>query len=422
MPQGTNNSLGRQIPQVDTTTYGQGDLRDAPKKTRKKRSKRQGDGPSHENARSLITRRGLLFGALGAGAVAAGVVGAQAIAQRSESSTEEIVTLEVSEEDVWDLESCSEVDAADAFELIGDFDLPFGSLVWVDDDEVAACLFPTEQASPLATVAAMSLSTGNYFDVLEAAVGADEGFEIYDVRGNSSGFAWMEADIMEGRWRLYAAPLSEFTLGEPHLIEEGGSEQEVPTITVQGSYVFWQSMAPVTNENARSEPSFVKRAHLSTGDAQTVYESKGRMSAPITTFGDGIIFTPRHDDAPSYCDLVRINAESGKIEERITLPSGMMPNQVGYGPTGFSFCFESISDYGGGIAHLGTYTPSTDPRGGSYEGLEWFRFNRTPTAAPCWCTDSWFMVKSNQSVCGVNLANRIFCSLGLDSGCLDWGD
>ncbi len=99
-----------------------------------------------------------------------------------------------------------------------------------------------------------------------------------------------------------------------------------------------------------------------------------------------------------------------------------MPHQVAYGPTGFAFCFENIYDYGGGISNLGTYTPSVALKNGDYGNKAWFRFNRTPTAAPCWCTDNWFMVKSNQSVCAVNFANKVFCSFGVESGCQDWGD
>ena len=76
--------------------------------------------------------------------------------------------------------------------------LPFGSLVWSCDDAVAACLLPTEVAKPLAQIGLIFPEAGTYLTVLEHAVGEAEGFEIYDVRANSAGAIWTEADIMDG--------------------------------------------------------------------------------------------------------------------------------------------------------------------------------------------------------------------------------
>lgn len=425
MAQHGNKKTKRGVPQVDTTSFGKpaGGSSVAKASARRRVRSRRSQSAGASNAQTLITRRNLLLGAAGIGAAAVGAVGVRALTSREESSNEDITTIEVPEDAVFDLEACAEVDAGDAFELIGNFELPFGTLVWADDENVAACLFPTEEPSPLVYMGILSLGNGSYYILRESAVGAEEGFEIYDVRASSEGLVWLEAAIMEGLWRIYVATLGgDLSLGEPQLVEEGMSDVEVPSITIVGEHAFWQTMAPISNENARREPSALKRASLKSGKAQTVYEATGRMSAPPVPYGESVVFTPRHEEATSYCDLVRIEAKSGKVQDQITLPSGMMPHQVGFGPTGFAFCFENIYDYGGGIANLGTYTPAAAPKNGDYNSLPWFRFNRTPTAAPCWCTENWFMVKSNQSVCAVNLANKVFCSFGVESGCQDWGD
>ena len=78
---------------------------------------------------------------------------------------------------------------------VGNYELPYGSLVWANDDDLAACLLPTDTGKPLTQVALLSLSSGNSTVVLEQAVGSDEGFEIYDVRATSSGLIWAEADL-----------------------------------------------------------------------------------------------------------------------------------------------------------------------------------------------------------------------------------
>ena len=228
---------------------------------------------------------------------------------------------------------------------------------------------------------------------------------------------------MEGLWRIYTASLgADLALGEPVLVDEGDATGEVPTLAVAGGYAFWQTMAPITDENARQRPSALKRADFAGGKAEVVFRSTGRMSAPPMPYLESVVITPRHEDATSYCDLVRIDAKTGRVLDTLTLPAGMFPNQVAYGPGGFAFCFESIYDYGGGIANLGTYAPARTSTQGGYDGIAWFRFNRNPSAAPCWCGDAWFMVKSNQSVCAVNFPNKVFCSFGVESGCLDWGD
>lgn len=419
MAEHKHRSFSGKVPSIDTTTIGSPTPTTGRSGARKRGRARTSNAV---NAQKLITRRNLLLGAAGIGVVAAGAAGAVALSNREEPE-EEIVTLDVAEDAVFDLESCAELDPYDAFELIGNYELPFGTLVWVDDENIAACLFPTEDPSPLVNMGILQLGNGAYYILREAAVGAEEGFEIYDVRASSAGLVWLEAAIMEGLWRIYVAPLSaDLNLGEARLVDEGTSVQEVPSLTVVGEYAFWQTMTPIANENARREPSALKRVSITSGKAQSVYDATGRMSAPPVPYGESVIFTPRHPDATSYCDLVRLDAKTGRVQDQITLPSGMMPHQVGYGPTGFAFCFENIYDYGGGIANLGTYTPATTPNGSDYTGLEWFRFNRTPTAAPCWCTENWFMVKSNQSVCAVNFANKVFCSFGVESGCQDWGD
>lgn len=147
------------------------------------------------------------------------------------------------------------------------------------------------------------------------------------------------------------------------------------------------------------------------------------MACPVYPCEDGVVIVPHCAESSSYYELVHINASTGQNTDATVLPSGMKPSTVGYGPNGFAFCFDSIYSYGDGIANLGTYTPATAHSSNtSYSDQRWFRFGRTPKASPAWCTSTWFMVKSTQSVCGVNLADRTYCSLGVESGCTDWGD
>ncbi len=374
--------------------------------------------------KTLMTRRNFLYGALGVGAAAAAIGVGVSIAGGSSDSSSVISTLTVPASSVFTLEGCTEIGVEEAFGLVGSFELPLGTLVWAGDGGMAACLVPTEQASPLTQVSLLSLSSGNTTTVLKEAVGKSEGFEIYDVRTSADGLLWTEANILEGTWRIMAAPISSSgSVGDSTMLDFGGDDVQTPGIAAVGSSAFWVSMPPATASNAKTGKAVLKRARFSTGTSEVLFESKGRMAAPLYACDGGVVITPKNSQSSSYYELRRIDEATGQTTDSLVLPSSMVPNQVGYGADGFAFCFESIYDYGDGIANLGTYTPAAPhTQGNSYNGLTWFRFGRTPLSSPCWCTDAWFMVKSTQSVAAINLAQKIYCVFGVESGCTDWGD
>ncbi|MBO4365688.1 MAG: hypothetical protein J5804_05285, partial [Eggerthellaceae bacterium] len=246
----------------------------------------------------------------------------------------------------------------------------------------------------------------------------------FDARANEQGIVWTEANVMAKTWRILCAPLSaDYSLGQPRVLEEGDHSCETPSIGVVGENAYWQVMPTINNKDASSQPSYLKRGSFGKDNVQVLHEATGRMSCPLYAASNGVVISTRNPESRSTFDLMYFDDSSGKPTDMLTLPSGMAPNALGYGPNGISFCFESIYDYGDGISNLGTYTPAQAHKPGSgYSDLKWFRFGRTPQAGPCWCTDRWLMVKSTTAVCGVDIAERTFCSLDVKSGCTDWGD
>ena len=376
------------------------------------------------NRELLLTRRHFLYGAVGVGAAAAVAVGASALANRNDEE-EAILTLEVADTDVFQLDDCGEESIYKNFTLAGTYDLPFGTLLWATDDNYAACLLPTETSTPLTKVGMLNLGTGDYWTVFEQAQGQAEGFEIYDVRATQHGLIWTEANILDNKWRIWCAPLNEvLAAGIPRLLAEGGTDVETPSLGAVGNFAFWQIMPPANSDQVRRGPAAIYRTRFDGSDTgQAIYECKGRLACPIYSCEDAIVIAPRHPDSSWYYQLVRIDAESGREAGVLTLPQGMRPNLAGYGPNGFSFCFDAIYDYGGGISNLGTYTPASQYSAQrQYAGLTWFRFGRTPYASPAWCTDAWFIVKSTMSVCAVDLLNKRYCPIEVADGCTSWGD
>lgn len=382
--------------------------------------------PTHDQ--TLLTRRTFLYGALGIGAAAALAGGGYAVysATRPPDPDEEIAVLEVPESAVVTLEDREAIDSAELanyVSLVGSFELPYGTLLWTNNDTVAACLLPTEEsANPLSQVALLYLGSGERITVLEEAVGQAEGFDIYDARASEQGLAWTEANILDGVWRVYAAALSQGTLGTPTLLDEGESEEwETPTIAAVGMNVFWQVLPALGGSQTSAQSVLKKSRFASGGTVETVYSSTGRMSTPPYPTADGLVITPRTNTASVNHQLTLIDADSGAVRDRLVLPSGMKPLEAGYGTNGFTFSFDSIYNYGGGIAKLGTYTPAETHGTEDYAGLPWYSFTRNPTAAPAWCS-GWFIVKSSRSVCGIDIGSLTYFALPVESGSDDYGD
>lgn len=339
--------------------------------------------------------------------------------------------------------------------------LPYGTLVWAHDDNLAACLLPCDTSKPLTKIGLLSLAKGDLYMVREAAVSEGEGFHIYDVRANSQGAIWVEANVLDNKWRIYTAKVLSHgkKLGKAHLVEEGDGEWETPSLVVSGDYAFWQ-LTPSPNASTEDPTSMLMRVRF--GDDQEnvkcVYEAPGRMACAPTPAENGIAIAPRanlEDESGVYYQLTYIDSESGIVESALALPSYMKPNYIAYGPAGFSFAFESIYNYGDGISNLGTYvstgmgapiyaigkfkknadgtledgangdssSDATDATNtddaSSDEGStvkageafgDWFRFPRSPYTAPAWMKN-WFMVKSTSVVAGIDLTRRRYFSI-----------
>ena len=396
----------------------------------------------------LLTRRTFLYGAAGAAALAA-LGGGAAFAAAHTDDKKSLETLTVPEANVVLDSSLEQIEnAEDALTLATSVKMPFGTLLWCSDDNVAACLLPTETAKPLAQVGLLDLTSGECTTAIEHAVGEDEGFEIYDVRANGHGAIWTEADIMDGLWRVYGAAASDGALGEAQLLDEGDVDWEMPSLAVAGGYGYWQRL-PQLDGNARVEDSLLKRAPFGSSTAEVVYASEGRMACAPISCGDALVVTPRARTSGTYYQLTRIDGATGAVTDACVLPSSMKPLEAGWGRTGFNFAFDGIYNYGDGISNLGTYMPLEpleSPRLAGTEGAEgpgtddphlpvtlaniatpaysadqWFHYVANPLSAPCWC-GNWVLVRGGSAVCAVDLTGRRYAKLPLEEGSGDYND
>lgn len=393
---------------------------------------------SQPAASTLMTRRGFLYGAAGVAvaAVGAGIFGATQCsrAQQAEelalsdpalvgtagATTTASPPISVPEDAVFTTDECTFVeDNESILEKVAQVSLPYGTMLWASDGDVATCLLPCETSTPLATVGLLSLNDGRMTPVLENAVGTNDGFEIYDARANDKGIVWTEADILNGQWRIYTAPLTGANAlsGTPSLIAEGGSDWDTPAIVASGDHAFWQT-TPKKGTVASSEPGVVMRAPLggSMDDAVTLLAHTGTLPCDITPTSEGIAVATLERGSKNTYQLLNIDGKGGEVRDQITLPATMKPTYTAYGTSGFSFAFEKIYNTGGGIANLGTYTPADNSADGT-----WFRFARTPFETPAWSGD-WFLVKSTSVVAGVDLANKRYFTIEPENATQGYGE
>lgn len=371
--------------------------------------------------KALITRRNLLIGA-GAIAGIAALGGGISFATSSLGGSKEVSvdSISVPENAVNSLSDYNQVDYTQHVKLSGSYKLTYGTLVWADNDTVAACLVPSETSSPLNTVSLLFLSTGKTASVLSAAQGAGEGYEIVDVRCSENGLIWTESSAYESAWRVYTAKLNGSDVSAITQVDQGDGNWLIPSLAAIQGTAFWQ-VNPNTAGDAATERSALKSAKFGSADATVAYTSKKAFATRVCAADDGVVITPRVEATGTYYQLTKISANDNSTVDQMVLPSSMTPDLAAYGRSGFSFGFSNIYNFGGGIANLGTYTPRCAVNAYQYNNLQWFRFTRTPITAPCW-SGEWFVVKSTTALCGVNFASQSYFAIDTPSGCDNYGE
>lgn len=139
-----------------------------------------------ENGKLLLTRRNLIYGAIGAGGLLAVGTGVKFATDTISNAVNSIDTLSVSKKDVINSDNLAESENK-FLSVTQDIELPYGSLAWANSSNFITCLIPNDKAKPLATVELINIDSGDRNTILEASVGQREGFEIYDARTNDNG-------------------------------------------------------------------------------------------------------------------------------------------------------------------------------------------------------------------------------------------
>ncbi len=372
-----------------------------------------------KNSKLLISRRRFLYGACGIGIAGAAIALGGLAYSRSVNASKKI---EYTNPPADALKSTNDFTALDSpdemIQQVADYELPYGSLVWSQNDAVAACLIPTDKGSPLVTMELLNLKSGYRSKLLDKAIGADEGYEIFDVRAHDKGIIWTEANILNQTWRIYTSAVDKYELVRPTLADEGDSDYSTPLIALSPKHAFW-----CTNPLAQPSTLPSRLCYTSFGNAshEIAQESTARYATIPYAYDSLITTCARISSSPVHYQMQALDTTNMEVVDELTLPPALTPTECGYGNTGFMFSFPSIYNRKDAFANLGTYVPRTKAQGSDYESAPWFNFTRTPTAAPAWCNDL-LIVKSTYAVCGIDLKKGTYCALNVDNGADTYGE
>ncbi len=369
----------------------------------------------------LLTRRNVVVGAAALGGVALAGGGISMAIDAFEGSSGTADYISVAEDAITGVDDLKQVKVKNYVTTEGSYHLPFGTLVFADNDKYACLLVPGDTSSPLNTIRYMSLSSGKTSKLVNKAKGAKDGFEIMDARLSTNGLIWTEVNTYENSWRIYTASFDGSSLGKAKRVDEGDSNWLTPSIAANGKRAFWQ-INPNTDGDSATSPSVVRSANFGNKEYEELITSKRAFATRISCVSEGVVVTPRTETTGTYYQLTLLDASTGAVTDTLTLPANMSPDQASYGRSGFSFGFTDTYNYGGGIANLGTYTPMQEANPYNYDNLpNWLRYGRTPSADPCWCGD-WFCVKSTRGIAGIHFAKKRYFSISVPSDTEDWGE
>ncbi len=291
------------------------------------------------------------------------------------------------------------------------FSLPAGTLLWADTSTVAATLMPGSTSSPLTTAGVTSLDTGTYVELLSQAMGASEGYDIYDVRCSENLFVWVELMFLTEDWRVYVATWSGDTLGTPRLLDSGDSDYDPPFIAASSNHAIWV-VEPSTGGTKTLDETYVRSQGPSDSSATTICTSYGRLASSPRMANGVLTITPRLESSGVYYRLLACDPATGSEVSSAILPKTVKPYDALWLGSGFSFSIESTYSSSGAIGALGVYVQ---------QGDEYLYVGKTPLDDSVLVSDK-FVCKTAYSVTVIDFAAQEYYSITPPSKAADYGD
>ncbi|MCF0104213.1 MAG: twin-arginine translocation signal domain-containing protein [Eggerthellaceae bacterium] len=399
---------------------------DSRPKKRERVSKRRGNGFLDKELATFnkgfdpftITRRHFLYGTTALAALI-GVGSGIKIVSDSVKNQNAVSTLKVPASSFKLSDDLAQISNEGLVNNIMEAKLDYGTNCWCNSNKFTLALSPSAEGRPLNSIKFVYHSNANEVTVVERAINYNKSFEIFDARANDNGLVWVEANILDNHWILYGAELnSTGGISSPVELDSSRNDKQMPAICVAGNYAFWQ-LQPIDSSSAQE--CMLKKSSFNRNNTELVYSSKVQFACPPYPAKFGVVVCPRAATSSVIYQPTYIDWQANKIIDQLNLPSPIKPLLATYGTNGFSFCLDQIYKGSDGIGQLGTYTPVILGSDKNYNSTDWFRFTKTPVAAPVDC-GSYYVVKSHSSICCIDFRKMNYFQIDPPVGCESYGD
>ncbi|MDR3136051.1 MAG: hypothetical protein LBU07_01245 [Coriobacteriales bacterium] len=332
------------------------------------------------------------------------------------------------------------------------FELPLGSLLYQSSPTRALVIGPGDSSRYLIRLDMTSLYDGSRTPLLNQALGANEDYVIYDARASDSALIWVESNMIDDIWRVYAAtltngapsPIAEATSGgasgadgtagektaggsgasgastlpQAILLDKGGPDFEPPLLAVSGNKVYWTVMPDPTGL-ASQEDSLLRCALLNPQqpgakpEPRTIYTSHGRMITNPQVSGDVLTIVPRADADSVYYQLTALGINDDVVRNVAILPPSLRVSDAVWLDEGFAFCIEANYDYAQGLAYAGTYWQRAHD--------QFLYINKAPSSAPL-VLGALLYVKSTKNIIGLDATHGTALIVPTPENSVSYGD
>lgn len=365
-------------------------------------------------ASSGLTRRGFLRAGAAAGVAAAAVNVLSGCTNPAgeDSASDPVVVDSDAATSVTDTYAQTDLPYAES----NVWELPLGNVLHPSEGWWVPVTTAGASATPMVKASALSLSSGNLFEVVPEPITPVATEVIYNVRCSDSVYAWVELDYVTRSWNLYASAFSDGALtGETVTLWTGDANYDPAPFAVSGDAVIWQ-VQPALSGSRTTESSHLYLWRAGSSDARAVVESPGRFATPPSISGGHAIVVPRvNADQGVFYGITAYSLEDDLETQvdRLVLPQSVRPLRATRIGERFVFSIEASYGSGGLLGTMGTYIGMGDNM--------FVMLSREPSECAAGKGDV-FVIKSRSSYFVVNTDAQTFSILTSADRSVDYGE
>ena len=361
-----------------------------------------------------ITRRSMIKGT----AATAAVVGAATMLSGCEKDVRDpnLSPVYIPESDgINMLEDFSEADLP--FGVNEQWSAPLGTILLTTHTDQIPCIASGNTPSHMTKATLMSTKSHKMIDVVSEVMENDPNWVIYTSACSSEIYAWVELNMLDYSWKLYAVSLDDIDSKKKSLLWSSDGNYDPPSMVCVARRVYWQVM-PSLQGNKTKESSYCYVWTMGDTDAVAAVESKGRFASSIEVSGDYIIMVPRQEVEKGgvYYAICAypIKDNLQKIYDKLVLPAGVAPLYASYIEDQFVFSIEASYDERGLLGKMGTFI------GNKNNGF--YYLNREPYARVTGNGKGVYFIKSRSSYLVFDIPNKTYSTLNSIDRCVDYGE